>query len=52
MKLDISYQPTKVQIPQLSESNFTEVFEKIPQKAIMTSFDVISQYLVLKLHIL
>ena len=36
VKLVISYQPAKFQIPQLSESNFTEVGIRHP-KTIMTS---------------
>ena len=32
VKLVTSYQPAKFQIPQLSESNFTEVFIRHPKK--------------------
>ena len=31
VQLNISYQPAKFQIPQLSESNFTEVFKRHPK---------------------
>ena len=45
VKLDISYQPAKFQIPQLSESNFTKVLKRNPQN----NYDVTSQYLVFKI---
>ena len=53
MNLDIGYQPAKFQIPELSESNFTGVFKRHPQKTIMTSLSlhVTSRYLALLLII-
>ena len=45
MKLVISYQPAKFQIPQLSELIFTEVFIR-PLK---NHYDFTSQYLVFKI---
>ena len=45
MKLIISYQPANFQIPQLSESNFTEIGIRHPQN----NYDVTSQYLVFKI---
>ena len=48
MKLDISYQPTEFQLPQLSESNFTEVFIRHPKKPLWRHYDVTSQYLAFK----
>ena len=45
MKLVISYQPAKFQIPQLSESNFTEISIRHPKKP----YDVTSQYLVFEI---
>ena len=51
MNLDISYQPAKFKIPQLSESNFTEVFKR----HLKNHYDVIMTLLcnicLLKLHI-
>ena len=37
VKLIISHQPAMFQIPQLSESNYTEIGIRHPQKTIMTS---------------
>ena len=45
MKLIISCQVAKFQIPQLSESNFKEVAIRHPKK----HYDVTSQYLVFKI---
>ena len=45
MRLIISCQPAKFKIPQLSESNFTEVGIRHPQN----SYDITSQYLVFKI---
>ena len=47
--LVISYQSANFQIPQLSESNFTEVFYKTPQKPLWRHCDVTSQYLSFKI---
>ena len=49
MKLIISYQATKFQIPPLSESNFTEVGIRHPKKPLWRHCDVTSQYLVFKI---
>ena len=40
VKLIISYQRTKFQIPQLSESIFTEVFIRHPEKPLWRHYDV------------
>ena len=48
MKLIISYQPAEFQIPQLSESNFTEVGIRHPKKQLLRHYDITSQYLVFK----
>ena len=40
VKLIISYQPAKFQIPQLSESNFTEAGIRHPKKPLGRHYDV------------
>ena len=49
IKLVISYQPAKFQMPQLSASNFTEVFIRHPKNALWRHYDVTSQCLTFKI---
>ena len=49
VKLFICYQAAKFQVPQLSESNFTEVSVRNPPKPLLRHHDVTSKYLVFKI---
>ena len=49
LKLVIRHQPAKFQMPQLSESNCTEVFIGHPKNLLWRHYDVSSEYLAFKI---